>query len=298
MATLRKRTATVKIYGFDDANAVANKDYAVFTFTYPETFMYFKISGVDNEAPNSCYIRIYGISKDTYTKFENQNFKQFNITQKCDIYIGYDKEEELVWNGVVSRVKYDFNFGQQYIEILLTQSTSKFHIQKHSICIQKETNVYEAIGILCDNFGYKFQCQNIDDFQNLTLKPTTLEGNFRQCLADLLNGKMAYYVDNDTLITYSTDSYIRKEYILLFDNGLVTYPILDTGKLDEGDVYTITHKVIPSMRAGARIKIPVDIQGNYAPINTGQYVTFEVDEFITEFSNTNDSTVMKCRRVD
>lgn len=297
MATLRLRTATIRIYGFDDATKKTQDEVAVFSFTFPEAHLEFKIQDIDQESPSACVIRIYGVSKDTYKKFENKNFQNFKITQKCDIYLGYDKDEELVWNGVVSRVRYAFDFGKQYMEILLTQSMSKFHIQRHSICIQRQTTVWEAVQILCDHFGYKFECQNIEDFQNITLLPITLEGNFRQCLSDLLNNKMRYYIDNDKLVTYSTNSYIKKEYILTFDNGLISYPVLDTGKIDEGDFYTINHKAIPSMRRGARVKIAIQDDGSYSPINTGKFAVFEVEEYTTSFSTSQDTTEMRCRRI-
>lgn len=296
--TWKKRTATLRIFGFESLEKQQAEEAIVFSFTFPETYMEFRISDIDNDSPNACYVKIYGISKETYKMFENKKFEKFKEGQKCDIYLGYDRDEELLWNGVVSRVKYEFSFGQQYMEILLTQNMSKFHIQRHSICIQRETNTYEALGILCEQFGYRFECQNIEDFQNITLRPITLEGNFKECLKDLLNNKMGYYVDNDTLITYSTNKYIKKEYILLFNNGLIAYPTLDTGKIDEGDFYVIKHKAIPSMRKGARVKIPIDEHGDYSVDDTGKYVTFEVEEYLTSFGETADSTEMKCRRVD
>lgn len=291
---IKQRTATIKLFGMDDDGS--NKP-AIFSFTFPETYLEFRIVDIEQESPNSCYVKIYGISESTYRLFEEKKFQQFKKTQKCDIYLGYDRDEELVWSGVVSRVRYEFSFGKQYMEILLTQGIQKFNIQRHSICIQKQTNIYDALQTLCNTFGYTHECLNENAFKSISIKPTTLEGNMKKCLDDLLNKDMHYYIDNETLITYTFDGYIKKDYKLLFNNGLVAYPSLDTGKLDEGDFYTIMHKVIPSIRKGAKVKIPITQEGRYSSIDTGTYAEFEVLEYVTSFSTNQDSTEMKCRRL-
>ena len=107
---------------------------------------------------------------------------------------------------------------------------------------------------------------------------------------------MKYIIDEQTLIVYSKTIPDKKQYKLLFDNGLITYPALDTNN-DEDDVYIIKHKLIPTMSVDAIIYIPVDNDGLFSEIDTGVYEKFVVDEFVSTFSPIQDLTEMQCRRV-
>lgn len=301
MSVFKLRTATVKINGivpYDDNELKGDKQYALYTFTYPECHFEFKISQIESNSPNTCYLKIYGVSQDTYKLFETKQFATMSQQQMVEIYCGYDGDEELVYSGTISRVRYHFDFGSQYMEILLDQNIKKAKEQKHSLCIQRNTTLYEALNIVCKRFGYKLICNNQGDFEAINILPVTLEGNIRDCLSMLLNKKMSYYIDMNNIIIYSSNKQIKKEYKLLFENGLIGYPTLDTGKLDEGEKYTIKHKLIPSLRVGSVINIPVGDDGLFSSVDTGKYVKYKVEEFVSTFSTSKDMTEMECVKID
>lgn len=296
MGVFKQRTATVRIYGITDFDQDGKDELAIYTFTFPECYFEFKISQIESDSPNSCYLKIPGISKDTYKIFEEKQFAKYGKNQIVEIFCGYDGDEEMVYRGTVSRVRYHFDFGAQWMEVILDQNMKKYRVQKHSICIQKPTTVYEAVSIVCKTFGYRFECLNQDDFQSINIRPMTFEGNIKQCLDSILNKHMSYYVDIDNVVTFSKNKSISKSYTLLFDNGLIAYPILDTSKLEDGDIYNIRHKIIPSIAVGSVIKIPVGEDGLFTDVDTGKYVEYIVEEFVSSFSPTQDITEMECRR--
>lgn len=296
MATLQLRTCTLKIYQPSTSYSGSKATTEIYTFTFPECYMEFRISQIDSDSPNSCYAKIYGISKDTYKLFQDSLFKKYNMKQIVEISIGYDRQEEVIYSGTLARVRYLFNSGQQIMEMLLNQDMEKYRIQRHSFCIQKNTNVYEALDVLCKMYGYTFVCLDEEVFKNTNIVASTFEGTFENCLKIILNKNMKYIIDEQTLIVYSKTIPDKKQYKLLFDNGLITYPALDTNN-DEDDVYIIKHKLIPTMSVDAIIYIPVDNDGLFSEIDTGVYEKFVVDEFVSTFSPIQDLTEMQCRRV-
>lgn len=298
MSIFKERTATIKIYGeqreYNYSTKTEESQPVIITFTFPETYFEFKISEIESDRPNTCYLRIYGVSRETYSLFHNKNFAKWGTEQFVEIYSGYDRDEELVYRGTISRVRYSFDFGHQYMEVLLDQNMKKYAVQKKSICINRQTTVYEAVNILCTEFGYKLLCNNEDDLKSIQLKNITFNGNLRQCLAQVLNKKMNYYVDNDNVVIYTKDSNLEKRFRLIFDNGLKSYPVLDTNKLDEGEFYTIKHKLIPSIRSGDIIEIPIGKDGLFASFDSGKYEEYVVQEYNSTFSPENDMTEMEC----
>lgn len=302
MSILKRRTASVRIYGITDFDSDGVDELAIYTFTFPECFFEFNISQIESDSPNSCYLKIYGVSRDTYKIFEEAKFKKYNKEQICEIYYGYDRDEEVVYRGTISRVSYRFNFGEQYIEFILDQNMKKFHTQRHSLCIQRQSTVYEAINIVCKEFGYKFECINRDELSSMTLAPVTIEGNFRQCIECLLNKNSSFYIDNATLITFgktnkiieNADKTAKRIYTLTVDNGLKAYPLMDTGKTDDVDTYKIVNKLLPGISPGDIIKIPISDDGLFSPIDTGKYEEYIVQEFVSKFSSSQDSTEMEC----
>ena len=298
MTTFKERTCTVKIYGeekdYDYSTATHITQPVVVSFTFPETYLEFKISEIESDKPNLCSLKIYGVSRETYSLFYNKNFAKWGTQQFVEIYSGYDRDEELVYRGCISRIRYNFDFGNQYMEMLLDQNMKKYAVQRKSICINRATSVYEATNILCKHFGYKLICNNEEDLQKIQLKNVTFNGNLSQCLSQVLNKRMKYYIDNDNVIIYTDSNSLKKVYRLTFDNGLKAYPILDTNKLDEGEFYTIKHKIIPSLRSGDIIEIPIGADGLFADFDSGKYQKYVVNQYTTTFSPENDSTEMEC----
>lgn len=302
MSVFKQRTATVRIYGIEDFDKNGTDELAIYSFTFPECFIEFTVSQIETDAPNSCYLKIFGISKDTYKIFEEGKFKKYNKQQICEIYCGYDRNEELLYRGNITRVLYNFNLGEQYIEFILDQNMKKYKTQRHSICIQRQTNVYEALNIVCKKFGYILECRNEDVLKSLSIAPITLEGNVEKCLGSILNKKASYYVDANKIITFGVDKGVilnkdatpRRIYTLLCNNGLRSYPVLDTNKTDTEDRYKITNKILPGISAGDVVKIPISEDGLFSDIDTGKYVEYIVQEFTSRFTNNQDSTEMEC----
>lgn len=298
MATFKERTCTVKIYGEEnDYNYATSKfttEPVIISFTFPETYIEFKISDIESDKPNLCSLKVYGVSRQTYSQFHNKNFAKWKTQQFVEIYAGYDRDEELVYRGTISRVRYSFDFGKQYMELLLDHNMKKYAVQRKSICINRQTTVFEAVNILCKEFGYTLLCNNEEDLRKIQLKNVTFNGNLPQCLSQVLNKKMKYYIDNDNVIIYTSNNQLKKTYRLLFSNGLISYPVLDTNKLDEGEFYKINNKMIPSLRAGDVVEIPIDSDGLFANFDSGVYQKYVVQEYTTTFSPNSDSTEMEC----
>ena len=293
----KERTCTIKIYGEETILSYNNKKEqtpVIISFTFPETHMEFKISEIESDRPNVCSLKIYGVSRETYSLFHNKNFAKWGIEQFVEIYSGYDRDEELVYRGTLSRVRYNFDYGKQYMEVILDQNIKKYAVQRKSICINKATNVYDAVNILCKEFGYDLICNDKDDLKSIQLKNITFNGNLNQCLSQVLNKKMNYYIDNDNFVIYTNNSSLKKTYRLTFNNGLKSYPILDTNKLDEGEFYNIKHKLIPSIRSGDIVEIPIDKDGLFSDIDTGLYEKYIVQEYTSSFSPESDFTEMEC----
>lgn len=302
MNTFKERTATIKIYGEEKVtNEQSGKKEevpVVVSFTFPETYLEFRIADIESDIPNLCSLRLYGVSRNTYSMFANKNFAKYGTQQFVEIYVGYNRDEELVYRGTVSRVRYQFDFGKQYMEILLDHNMKKYAVQRKSICIATQATAYDAVNVLCKEFGYKLLCNNIDDLKKVRLKNITFNGNLKQCLSQVLNKTMNYYIDNDNVVIYTSDKSLKKIYRLTFDNGLKTYPTLDTNKINEGESYSIKHKIIPSIRNGDIIEIPIGDDGLFAKVDTGRYQKYVVQEYTTTFSPENDSTEMECVKIN
>ncbi len=302
MNTFKERTATIKIYGEEKiTNEQSGKKEevpVVISFTFPEIYLEFRIADIESDRPNLCSLRLYGVSRNTYSMFANKNFAKYGTQQFVEIYVGYNRGEELAYRGTISRVRYQFDFGKQYMEILLDHNMKKYAVQRKSICIATQTTTYDAINVLCKEFGYKLLCNNIDDLKKIRLKNITFNGNLKQCLSQVLNKTMNYYIDNDNVVIYTSDKSLKKIYRLTFDNGLKTYPTLDTNKINEGEFYSIKHKIIPSIRNGDIIEIPIGDDGLFAKVDTGRYQKYVVQEYTTTFSPENDSTEMECVKIN
>ena len=293
---MKQATATVVIYGITDFDKDGVEDVVRFTFTYPECHFEFRVSDIESESPSACYLKIPGISKQTYSLFEDKRFAKYGKNQIVEIYFGYDREEELVYRGVVSRVRYHFDFGAQWMELLLDKNMKKFKTQKHSICIQRQSNIFEALSIICDAYGYTFECPDAQDLKSIQIAPTTFEGNMEDCLKTVIGNKMSYYVDMDKIVVYSKTKSINVSYILLFSNGLIAYPVLDTNKLEDGEIYSIKHRIMPGIKVGSILKMPVDKNGDYSENDTNSYEEYIVREYVTNFSSSQMITEMECEK--
>lgn len=292
----KKITATVKIYGITSIHDTTVNTIARYTFSFPDCYLEFKISDIEKESPNACYIKIYGISKDTYKLFDDKKFAKFYAKQNAEIYVGYDGTEELVYSGTVSRVKYNFNFGEQSMEILLDKNSKKFKDIIKSTCLRTPMSLFDAVSIICAKYGYKLLCPEMPLFKSILIKPTTVEGSLQDCLKSIVGNSGSYYVDTDTIILYSKFKEVTSIYNLTFENGLISLPSLDTKKENDDEVYRIKSTLIPSMKVGAIIGVPIDSTGDYTSDFTGMFEYFVVREYVSTFSSNSMTTEMECEK--
>lgn len=296
---MRVRRVAVKIY----KNVDSTKE--IYTFRYPEANIAFKINQIDSKRPDACIVKIEGVDKKTYSIFKLPEAKDYNDKYVLEIYHGFDSNLNLVYTGTISRVIYSFNGGKQVLSMVADKNMTKFTKNVLAISLSGENTLLSALKHIATKFGYSLSVSDKVNTQE-TIKRFAITGSCENCLDALINTKHKYSVDDKNIKVYDSisdnkfisytegasspiESKKRSEYTAHVNNGLISYPSDDT----EDDKYNIKTILLPEIKTGDVIKIPVDKYW-YSDFDTGNYRNFIVNKFNSVFLNGLGTTEMEC----
>ncbi|MGL6100846.1 MAG: hypothetical protein ACRC0G_14655 [Fusobacteriaceae bacterium] len=273
------------------SNTKESKDYE-FKFSYPECRLSFNCSQTDKEEAEKCAISVSGISRDTYMMFDSKANSGYLKNQRAEVYYGYDDDLSLVFSGVVERVRYDFADGAQNMIVGITKNNRKFNEAVKNVSLTGKMTLREAIENICMQYGYKYVADNtmFDSFEIGRYSDTT---TLREALRQIIPSSFGYYIREDEIFFFHKDKSIPKEIVIYGESGLITYPVEDSS----GKHTTIKTVLLPFCEVGLKVKIPVDEKW-FSKEDTGNYRTFVVKSYSTNFSNGLGTTEMECEGGD
>ncbi|MGL5051239.1 MAG: hypothetical protein ACRC6E_11550, partial [Fusobacteriaceae bacterium] len=162
---MKIRRVIVKVYQSEIENqkvekvgntttTTTNVKEAIYQFLYPETRLDFTVMQTDKENPDGCFVKIYGVSRDTYSLFDNVRTKKYTNVQKVEIYYGYDDDLSLAFTGSIDRVIYEFANGEQVLTLLLSKNARKFTNASKSISMKEKQTIKSAMSAIAKEYEY------------------------------------------------------------------------------------------------------------------------------------------------
>lgn len=259
-----------------------------YTFSYPETNISFKVSQTDSEAPDNCFVKIDGVSRETYGIFNTEANKKYSGVQRVEVYYGYDENLSLVFSGTIDRVSYLFNGGSQTLMMLVTKNTRKYNNNIKSISMSGNQTIKSAVDTICKTFDYQVSYGE-GDFESISAGKVCSTGNIRKALSECLPDGFGFYANETTIFVYHKDRRVPNEATFWPQNGLLAFPTEDS----KGEATTIKTTLVPNVESGMVIKIPVD-EYWYSFIDTGVYKSYVVNSYSSEFQNGIGTTTFEC----
>lgn len=260
-----------------------------YTFSYPETKIEFTVSQTDTEQPDGCYVKIYGISKETHSLFTSLKKKGYSETQKIEVFYGYDSELSLVFSGVVDRALYGFDGGQQILSLMITKNARKFTEAKKTVSINGQQAMRQVLQSIAKEYGYKIEFSKDEGFDSISTGRFSHTGTVRDALRSALPSGYSYYINEDSIFVYGKDMSVANEITVWFQNGLLSYPTEDS-KQEKTTIKTI---LIPNIESGMVINIPVDDIW-FSSVDTGKYKRYVVKNYVSSFSNGIGTSEFEC----
>lgn len=289
---MKVRRVEIKIYAFDGKGA------NIYTFKYPEYNISFRINQTDSDKTDSASVAIAGIDKSTYGVFRMPNKSDYDNGHMVEIYHGYDDYLELVYRGKASSVDYDFSDGQQVLAFVLGQENRKFNTMAKPVSTSGSITLKELCGLITKTYttdsGAQYMIALAPDVPN-NLSVGKIGGTMP--LSEFLNTSLpeeyGYYIKIDKIFIYSKKGQNSggDEYVMFSQNGLLRYPIQSTRDKDKNE-FNITTILIPQIKCGDVIKIPVD-EYWYSKFDTGNYKRFVVKGYNSSF-NEIGQTELRC----
>ncbi|MGL5049650.1 MAG: hypothetical protein ACRC6E_03345 [Fusobacteriaceae bacterium] len=289
---MKIRKVIVKVYNSEITSVngtTAKTKEAVYTFFYPEARIEFMISQTDTEQPDNCSVKIFGVSKETFSLFDNVRGKKYNDVQRVEIYYGYDGELSLVFSGVVSRAIYQFANGSQIMTILLSKNNRQFTNMIKAISMKSKQTMKTAINTIAKEYGYSVTYGNDGDFESLSIGRFCYTGSVRSALKHVLPKGYSYYINESAIHVYHVDKSVANEMKIWNESGLLEYPTEDS-KQEKTTIKTI---LIPMVESGMKIKIPIDDVW-FSDTDTGKYKTYVVKNYVSSFANGIGTTEFEC----
>lgn len=279
---MKVRTGEVIIY------SVGKEKNAEYTYKFPDTRIDFKISQVDTDAPDACFVKIYGVSRETYGVFKPTGKGEYDKNYRVDITYGYDNDNEVVYSGTVTRVTYAFEYGAQVMTILLSHDFEKFSKVDKTVSTNEKTTIGEAMSILGEKYGYRVTFAD-DVNTSVVVGRISYTGALRESISGVLPSKYKYYIDEHKIHVFYKKKYIQREITLCMDNGLLSFPTEDTDQ----EKFRIKSILIPFVESGMIVKVPID-DNWYSLVDTKRYRSFVVGNYTSTFSNNLGTTEMEC----
>lgn len=261
----------------------------IYTFSYPEVKLDFKVSQTDTEQPDNCLVRIYGVDRKTHNIFNIEKNKGYIDTQRVEVFYGYDEDLELVFSGTIDRVIYSFDNGAQVLTLLITKNTRRFLNMKRSISMLEPQTIASAVNYTCYTFGYKPILADDDKLSSISVGRVCATGTLYDVLREILPDGYDFYIGEDTVYVYGEDKSISSSVTLYSQNGLLSFPTSDTKE----EKTSIKCVLLPGVESGMQIKIPID-EDWYTFEDTGTYKTFIVRNYSSVFQNGIGVTELEC----
>lgn len=260
-----------------------------YTFSYPETKMDFMVSQTETDQPDGCFVKIYGVSKETYALFSSVKNKKIDDTQKIEVHYGYDSELSLVFSGTIDRATYSFSDGAQILTLLISKNARKFVNVKKPISTNESQTIKSALEIIGKEYGYTVRFGSGDTFGSVSIGRFCHTGTVKSALKSVLPAEYGYYINENEIYVYHKDNSTPREITIWSQNGLLAYPTEDS-KQEKTTIKTI---LIPNVESGMKINIPVDDIW-FSPINTGKYRTYVVGNYVSSFQGGIGTTEFEC----
>ncbi|MGL5717663.1 MAG: hypothetical protein ACRCX2_31920 [Paraclostridium sp.] len=279
---MKIRTVKVVINKYD------GQDLGIYTFRHPDSRIDFQVRQIDSEEPDSGYIKIYGVSRETYSIFKIPEKSDYTNGHTVDVYYGYDYNDVLVYSGKVTRVIYDFSSGDQTLTLLIDKDTKKANNMVKSISTDGKVSLGQAFTIFRDEYGYDFLYENSIS-TSISVGRISLTGSITDAMKSILSKDYSYYIDDKKIYVYNKSKATTKEVMMFPGNGLLEYPSEDT----KNEKFRIKTTLIPEVESGMVVKIPVDKYW-YSNKDTGNYRKFTVGNYTSSFSKGLGTTELEC----
>lgn len=293
---MRIRTGEVRIYNPQLSTDKKTQSIVSYTFFYPQTKIDFHISKLDKARPDQCFIKLYGVSKDTYGILRDTSNRGFSEIQKVELLMGFDGSNNVIYSGSVSRSEYSFESGSQTLTIFIDQNNAKYSFMNKAISIANPTTLDVAMTSLSREYDYTVTYGKGIVASSLYVGRTCITGSVKTALAAILPKGYSYYINISNVHIYKDVVERGAEIILTQNTGLLSFPKKQIKYSKEGQQevkYMIQSNIIPYIESGAIIQIPMGDTW-YSMIDTGRYNKFVVGEYVTNFNNHLGMTEMEC----
>ncbi|MGL5713868.1 MAG: hypothetical protein ACRCX2_12670 [Paraclostridium sp.] len=277
------RRVVVNIYQSENSG-----NEAMYTFTYPETNIMFRVAQTESDSPDNCFIKIDGISKETYGIFNTEKNKKYIGTQRVEVYYGYNSDLSLVFSGTVDRVMYLFNGGSQTLMMNISKNARKFNNMKRSISLSGEQTIKSAVDNICREFGYSVS-YGAGNFDSINIGNVSYTGNFKRAMTNYLPKEYGFYTKENDVFVYSKDKFVPREIVVWPENGLLAYPTEDSKQ----EKTAIKTTLFPAVESGMKVNIPVDDMW-FSDTDTGVYKSYLVRNYVSVFQNGIGTTDFEC----
>lgn len=273
----QERTVTKRIHSQIEESKT---NESIYTFSYPETEISFKVSQTDTNSPDNCFVKISGVSTNTYSVFDTEKNKKYNGTQRVDVFYGYDDDLSLVFSGTIDRVTYAFENGAQSIMMLITKNSRKFNKMIKSVSMSGSQTLKSAVDEICKTHGYTAK-YGAGNFESIGVGKVCITGTIKDGLKSILPSGYDYYCKEDEVFVYSLENTkVTREIVFHSKNGLLAFPTEDSNQ----KATTIKTILVPNIESGMVIKIPVDDVW-YSFDDTGVYKEYVVKNYSSSFGN-------------
>lgn len=260
----------------------------MFTYNYPDTNIMFKVSQTDSEAPDNCFIKLSGVSKETYSVFNTTANKQYVGTQRVEVYYGYDEDLSLVFSGTIDRAVYSFDGGSQSLMLLVTKNARKFSNMVKSVSLSGKQSLTTAITNICLEYGYNYSFSN-GNFDSISVGRYCMTGTFDEAMRAVLPKDYGFYTKEYDVFIYHKEKAVPNEIFISPENGLLAYPTEDS-KQEKTTIKTI---LIPNIESGMKINVPIDDYW-FSATDTGVYKKYVVNNYTSSFQNGIGTTEFEC----
>lgn len=260
-----------------------------YTFSYPEAKIEFTVSQTDTEQPDGCFVKIYGVSKETHSLFTSLKKRGYSETQKVEVFYGYDSDLSLVFSGVVDRALYSFEAGAQVLHLMITKNARKFTEMKKTVSLNDKQTIRQVLQAIAKEFEYKIEFSDDTGFDSVSTGRFGFTGTVRDAIKQALPAGYGYYINEDSIFVYGKNISVANEMTIWFQNGLLSYPTEDS-KQEKTTIKTI---LIPNVESGMVINIPVDDIW-FSDVDTGKYKRYIVKNYVSSFSNGIGTSEFEC----
>lgn len=258
---------------------------------FPDINIEFTIEGNSGITSDRALIKVYGISRETFSFFGKVLNKKLVIPVK--LYSGHETNNGVIFKGVVERVTFNYNGRDPYLELVCNENDMRMTGGRLGITFSS-TNKLNIVKELCRMMGYSDRYIDIPERFNTYMSRYTVRGNFREALEELCkDSKLDFKYDAENVYVYPAVVNFNSFHKIDFRNGLLTYP-------RESNNNTFEFETLINHNVRVNYVFAMDYENNFVTnINKGDEVRYYI---VTKYSHKtnglNAVTSVRCKLTD